>query len=269
MADYESKKIADLRKLCEARSLDRTGKKPELIARLIAADKARSSPKQASPKPSAPASPKQGVPASPRPASRSGSPRGGPITSARVPSLKENDPHITTQQIMAQKRDSSPETKRRNAIGDVTHMTDAERAKLRAARFGAPNADEDAEKKKARAERFGLADKDLDAEKKKARAERFGLADKDLEEEKKKARAERFGIQSEADKMKARAERFGMSGDGKLSKLDKALPDKSKKRAEASGAVDDEEAAKRAKRMERFGAVTEEAKMEARKKRFA
>ena len=75
----------------------------------------------------------------------------------------------------------------------IAAMTDEQRAKLRAERFGVPNEDVEKAKKMARAERFGTSNDDLEKEKKKQRAERFGLDNKDLETDKKKQRQERFG----------------------------------------------------------------------------
>lgn len=109
-------------------------------------------------------------------------------------------------------------------------LTEAEKAKLRAERFGVTthkqstqsgviaglgmfDPQEEYERRKKRAERFGLpvpVNEHEEKEKKKARAERFGLPvpiSKDELEEKKKQRAERF-MSEEEKKKKERAARF-------------------------------------------------------------
>lgn len=110
-------------------------------------------------------------------------------------------------------------------------LTEAEKAKLRAERFGVTtqkqskqsgaiaglgmfDPQEEYERRKKRAERFGLpvpVNEHEEKEKKKARAERFGLPvpiTKDELEEKKRQRAERF-MSEEEKKKKERAARFG------------------------------------------------------------
>eukprot|EP00887_Chlorella_sp_A99_P000206 scaffold13.g206.t1 len=97
--------------------------------------------------------------------------------------------------------------------GGVT-LTQAEKMRLRAERFGLPvkageegapsigglgkfDVVEELERRKKRAGRFGLpipVTKEEENIKKKQRAQRFGIETKEIVEEKKKARAERFGV---------------------------------------------------------------------------
>lgn len=139
---------------------------------------------------------------------------------------------------------SEVEKQDEGGTGTKAPMTEAEKQKLRAERFGlssvpAASADkkasggavigglgmfdpaEELERRKKRAERFGLPPPTLQAEedaKKKARAERFGievpLSKEDIEA-KKRERAERFGmkdtktiLEEEEKKKEARAKRF-------------------------------------------------------------
>lgn len=150
----------------------------------------------------------------------------------------------------------------------VTDMTESERRKQRALKFGTHNEDLEREKRKERASRFGTENKDLETEKKKARALRFGTHNPDLEAEKKAARKERFGIQTEAEKKLDREKRFGkIFANGNVDKMD--MPLTAEKRKPSSL---DEDEAKRQKRAERFGLPTtssEAEKLAARKERFA
>jgi len=306
--DYESRKVSELRELCKRRGcIWNVGKKTELIARLEYKDKqdaereaARKGvpvvkqdagapvkvedagpvvPKDSVAKSSESPTPKVNV-ASPKdssttttnPAAKTSTPT--PKTPAHVSkSLKSDDPHVTTQEILEQRRAGQQQ----GPVTDITKMTLEERQKIRATRFGVQNADVEKEKMKARAERFGMSNSELDKEKVKARAERFGLDNAELEAEKKKARAARFGIQTEAEKKAARIARFG-TGD---TKLDKALGDKTaekkattggkaatpNKKRTTNGDTYDLSAKKKA-RIERFGATTEADKKKMREKLF-
>ncbi|GAX78334.1 hypothetical protein CEUSTIGMA_g5776.t1 [Chlamydomonas eustigma] len=95
--------------------------------------------------------------------------------------------------------------------GEAAHpvISEADKQKLRADRFQDP----EVEKAKARAQRFNLIHPEVEKEKTLKRAERFGLLVPELEEQKKKTRAERFGIlhpEVEEKKKQSRAERFGI-----------------------------------------------------------
>jgi len=163
----------------------------------------------------------------------------------------------------------------------VPGMTDEEKKKLRAERFGIETAETETDKKKARAERFGVPNADVDAEKRKSRAERFGLPDKNLETDKKRAREERFGVgkgaddaqkKLDAEKKAEREAKFGKVQKGNLfnGKEAKAEAGSAKKRAREEAQIDPEEAEKIKARKERFGldALSEKEKQELRAKRF-
>ncbi|CAD7961274.1 unnamed protein product [Amoebophrya sp. A25] len=233
---YDEKKVEDLKGLCKQRGLAVTGKKDVLVKRLKDDDLAKA--KKAAAKP---ASPKVSPKAAPAPVSNGNSPKVAPTS-------PKNKPEATT----------------------LATMSDAERAKLRAARFGTDNPDLEKEKQRQRAERFGLPNEDLEKERRKQRAERFGTHNEDVEAEKVKSRQERFGTSNETDKMKARQERFG-TGAASNNKLDQPLGPV-KRSAAANGDANDEESLKKKARMERFGTSamsTEAQKIEARKARFA
>ncbi|CAH1790356.1 unnamed protein product [Owenia fusiformis] len=161
----------------------------------------------------------------------------------------------------------SPSTEEHKAVKlkATAELTDAEKQKLRAQKFGLPPTDTD--KKLQRAERFGLPVKSPQS------------ASKVSSDEKLKSRAERFGLpvtspttsptsgtvpkDADIQKLKSRAERFGVTVSSSLSKLETA--DKILKRKERFGTVitgpntksntnsADEIAIKKQKRAERFG----------------
>eukprot|EP00250_Pteridium_aquilinum_P010349 c19322_g1_i1 orf=217-1077(+) len=101
----------------------------------------------------------------------------------------------------------------------TTHLSDLEKKRLRAERFGVGLKVSEIEKLAIRAERFsgaegkkGSSTREPESEKMKQRAARFGIVD---DEGRKKARQERFApaskqdVSVEVDKRKARAARFG------------------------------------------------------------
>eukprot|EP00033_Pygsuia_biforma_P001948 GCRY01002170.1.p1 GENE.GCRY01002170.1~~GCRY01002170.1.p1 ORF type:complete len:239 (-),score=51.80 GCRY01002170.1:107-823(-) len=146
-------------------------------------------------------------------------------------------------------------------VKNTQNLSDAERLKLRAEKFGLPVVStlSDEERKKRRAEKFGLPLTNAlsEEEKKKMRAQKFGLPATPLNDMgKKKQRAERFGVPlqvTDKQKMENRAKRFSTGANA-------APSTKKLKMSEA-----DQE--KMAKRKARFSGADQE-KMEARKKRF-
>ncbi|PFH34597.1 SAP domain-containing protein [Besnoitia besnoiti] len=120
---------------------------------------------------------------------------------------------------------------------DTKSMTEEERRALRKAKFGVKTDDE----------------KKLD------RARRFGLSVPELEEEKKKLRAERFGTAAAPAASKP-------SSIGTVA-VDQEEEERRRKRAERFGIVSEEE--KKRKRAERFGVSSEEEKLAKRLQRFS
>lgn len=148
----------------------------------------------------------------------------------------------------------------------MTDLTEAERRKQRALKFGTHNEEVEKQKRKERAARFGTENVDLESEKKRARALRFGTHNPELESEKRAARKERFGIKTDAEKKAEREKRFGTGAGAGTDKPDKMdLPLTEKRQSSTPN-----EEVKRQKRIQRFGApVSEAEKLAARKKRFA
>ncbi|CEJ04267.1 hypothetical protein RMCBS344292_18234 [Rhizopus microsporus] len=114
---------------------------------------------------------------------------------------------------------------------EVAVSDDAEKAIERAKRFGVPLTEK--ARKELRAKRFGLDKGGNDDEILKKRAERFGLNKGDNDPEKLKKRAERFGLNkggNDSEILKKRAERFGLN---KVpTTTDPAEEEKKRKRAE-------------------------------------
>ena len=118
----------------------------------------------------------------------------------------------------------------------------------------------EAEKAKLRAERFGVPHPELEKEKALKRAERFGVVAPELEEAKKQKRAERFGIEDDSAKLAKRQERFAgisapisIAAKGSASVADDIMKARAARFAPGStSAVTAEEAEKLKKRAERF-----------------
>jgi SAP domain-containing ribonucleoprotein len=210
IAELKKKKVTELRDELSSRGLDTKGVKDDLIARLAAAISAEEE---------APASP---------PAAE-GEPQ--LATEAEVPELAIEPPSsVAPAQPPLAPAASAEEPAAAGtapAAANKPALTEAEKTKLRAERFGLPlksdktgaapaavgaksaisglghvDPEEEFARRRKRAERFGLPipvnKAELEA-KKKARAERFGLPvsiSKEELEAKKKARAERFGTES-------------------------------------------------------------------------
>ncbi|EIE77894.1 hypothetical protein G6F46_002751 [Rhizopus delemar] len=112
--------------------------------------------------------------------------------------------------------------------------SDAEKAIERAKRFGVQL--NDSAKKDLRAQRFGVPKKVNNEEALKKRAERFGLNKGGNDPEILKKRAEKFGTNKggiDPEVLKKRAERFGLNNGNKVPvKFDAAEEEKKRKRAE-------------------------------------
>ncbi|CAO3671561.1 unnamed protein product [Rhizopus stolonifer] len=112
-------------------------------------------------------------------------------------------------------------------------MTNAEKALERAKRFGVQITD--TAKKDLRAQRFGTTKKVSDEEALKQRSARFGTNKGNNDTEALKKRAERFGTNkggNDSEVLKKRAERFGLNGSKVPVRFDAAEEDKKRKRAE-------------------------------------
>jgi SAP domain-containing ribonucleoprotein len=184
-SELKKLKVTELRDELSKRGLDTKGVKDDLIQRLAAAIEGDTGPQEA-------------VEA---PAAETAAPEPVQVQVTAAPASVDAAPAPVTNP--APTETTAPKT-----AGAA--LTEDEKQKLRAERFGIPatagagsaptiDAAEELERRKKRAERFGLPlpiDASVEAAKKKARAERFGLAvpvTKEEIEAKKKARAERFG----------------------------------------------------------------------------
>ncbi|KAF9611807.1 hypothetical protein IFM89_035792 [Coptis chinensis] len=153
-----------------------------------------------------------------------------PLTTPIQVGNEDNDTSIMMKKIF---ESSSPPSSAADSSTVVpVPVSELEKKKLRAERFGMPMKLSEVEKRNSRAERFGTGStshgsdelKKAEELKRKARAERFGLPSKstDDEEAKKKARSARFAPVTKTDpaeeeKKKARALRFSKTASGALS----------------------------------------------------
>lgn len=230
-ADLEGKKVTELKEECQKLGLATTGKKAELIDRILEA-------RTGAPAAAAPAAPAE-APAADNPAEAD-------VIAAADPAAAENggahasgkhkrieftldaaaEKAAEAEKIIKLGKEEGPAVAPKSPdpqevaghIDTVATLTAEERKRLRGEKFGLPEVD----KKKKRAERFGLTTPEDEEEKKLKRQQRFGAGTKEgekaamtahkaelLDPAKLKARAERFGkIMTEEDKKKARADRF-------------------------------------------------------------
>jgi len=183
--DYSKKTVAELKDDCKERGLPVTGKKQELIDRLVSNEETEEDALLQEPDVSLeePSEEKSDSPAE-----------------AESPQ-KEPEPAPTEDEITKKKLSRAERFGLESA--EVVEVKKNERA----ARFGLnkeENEKKEAEdKKRARAERFGSAK--IANQVKKSKLE--GI-DVELDEEKLKKRRERFGVTEETDKKKMRAARF-------------------------------------------------------------
>jgi len=223
--DYSKLKVTELKELLAARSLPVSGKKEELVVRLMESDAA---------KPASSTNDLLGDLAPPEeeydwdtPATRKANesePEAKSKTSVLPPAKPAlSKPTTTTTQTGSSQPDSKPKpsatatTTTTDADTEAALALELEKRKKRAERFGIPLAD--SAKALERAKKFGVAAPQIDETKKDTRAKRFGnqvwktdgnqkaipvkkITDDPTEAEKAKKRMERFGGGNEAKKAK-------------------------------------------------------------------
>lgn len=214
VSDIESMKVDELKKQLSARGLDVKGLKKELVSRLVSAVSTQSPSSTVPAGQDSQAAPTaSSAPSAPAPANGIAEPASEPAAAATV--SEESAPPADTPS---------------ESYVSPLELSEEDRKKLRAERFGIPltQSTPDAEKKRARAERFGLSTTAESTAKKSSvaddeaarqrRAERFGTkqavsADSDPRSaDRLKRRQERFQPESaeEAAKKKQRLARFGL-----------------------------------------------------------
>ncbi|KMU78383.1 hypothetical protein CISG_07100 [Coccidioides immitis RMSCC 3703] len=245
---YSKKTNSDLIEMLKARGLPHTGKKADMVARLVEADKAEAEKASLAPVPAtAPAPAAQSAkadaaddvidwdddttpiePVSAQPTTSAANAataangddaettaaggKGAATSATAVPNQKVDIDPSTTHDLTVTK----PEEKKADQK-EVAAETEADKG---GAQETAAGEQDEAEKKAAENYSMGLATTNLDAEleKRRKRAEKFGIADDSSTKEAQKAmeRAKRFGTANDASS--------GVKG------LDEALPERSRKR---------------------------------------
>jgi len=206
MDDLNKMKVTELKQALKDRGLPSSGTKPELVKRLGEALGATvESSNDAS---------LEGIDEDeilnedpPAPSQPVVTPKVAPASNVEAPANP-----VTAQT----NGDASKPTDHIAKPAEASKMSDAERLKLRAEKFGVVSAEA---KKEMRAQRFGLPSTTSSA------AAKLGSAAVAVDMDKLKKRAERFGTvvssslskADEDERKRKRAERFGSSGDGKSS----------------------------------------------------
>jgi len=269
-ADFNKLKVADLRQELTARGLDTKGNKPDLVARLAAALNATSAT-TSTPAPTtepttsaAPAQPQTPQLTEPKQATT----RVPPPTSV-APVAPQLQPSAHTPAPTNQDRggDGGGDDQGGEEV-DITQMSDAERKRARAERFGIPLQQTEADKKSQRAARFGIGQSGslsqsgglsksgelkvlADSDRVDTRKKRFGVVESSPRDSRKSGhhasvnvpKAQRLGIPvkvagSNDAKKQARLARFG--GTMAQSQVSNEDEEKKKKRAERfDGSVGD------------------------------
>ncbi|KAK0651730.1 hypothetical protein B0T16DRAFT_454159 [Cercophora newfieldiana] len=220
MADYNSMKVPELKKLLNERGLTQAGNKADLIARLVENDKEQakaSDPKAESGKKDNiedeidyedddfPATTAQTKPAAAAPATAPTPAAPAPVAAPAKTTAPETE--TVTPAAPAPAADAPTES------ADKKTETATSGEPLFSQHLAPTNAKSEAEKRAARAARFGITE------------------DKESEESKKTERAARFGIANDA-----------------VSALDSALPDRPRKRGRDRGGEDKEDDSRSNKR---------------------
>ncbi|CAJ2508159.1 Uu.00g093450.m01.CDS01 [Anthostomella pinea] len=219
MADYAALKVPDLKKLLQEKSLQVTGNKADLIARLQEHDKAQEQPKPAN------------VSAEDDPIDYSDDDE-APATSAKAgePAKPAEEPAAAPAEVKVA-APAEPEPAKEDTTDapaeatDVAAKVDGEATEAKAAPEEAPKTDFSAH--------LPASIADEEARKRAERAKRFGVVEENNEDKKKAERATRFGVDESATVVKG---------------LDSALPEKRERkrgREGASGNADGERGAKR------------------------
>lgn len=181
--DYSKMKNDELVKLLKERNLPHTGKKADMVARLVESDNSaeQSSPPSSEAKPAASAAKSPGdVVAAAKTATSNASATaiaaGGQqrvANPAAVPNQKQAIDPAQTADLIASKPASGATTNTSGNVGEVAEESNAEAPDF-ATGLAATSIDEELEKRRARAAKFGLSTDDSDTIKALERAKRFG-----------------------------------------------------------------------------------------------
>lgn len=167
--DWQKYTVSQLKEELQRRDLPVSGKKADLISRLVDYGASKQQPSDQAAETARTAA-----------TSSPGKSKGAPAPDAK--SGYASKPQSTEADRLAL---------RRQRFGDAV-LTEEERRKQRAERFNLVDPVKDEDLQKQRALRFGIETEEMKKDKLKERAKRFNLHDPALEEDKKKARLERF-----------------------------------------------------------------------------
>jgi len=220
--DYSKLKVAELKEELGKRSLPVSGKKEELVARLLENEGKSKSTANADlgdlappeddydwDEPATKTTAKSETKSAPAPAS-------APAASAAKPAAAPKQP-LEAPKPSSETTAKSPPVAASTEATDEALAAELEKRKRRAERFGIPLAD--SVKALERAKRFGTTETTLDESKKQARGKRFGnqVWTKNVPSEETKApgKGKVLDDPAEAEKARKRAERFGGGNEAK------------------------------------------------------